>query len=177
MKLTTHFGSEHFAVSDSHPELVKPVPSEYLPRVRSLALLLQELQDWLDATYGPSRYRIRITSGYRPPLLNSAVGGESSSLHLTGDAADLIVVDSGGRTMPTLLPVLYGQVSSSMVGRIGEVELSTVHLHLSNRVGSNADEFMVLLKEPMKRFAEAPTEEQLAIVATAFMAILAVRRL
>lgn len=34
---------------------------------------------------------IRITSGYRPPAVNKAVGGVSNSRHIIGDAADIIV--------------------------------------------------------------------------------------
>lgn len=44
--------------------------------------ILQPLRD----AYGSG---IRITSGYRSPALNKAVGGAATSAHLTGFAADL----------------------------------------------------------------------------------------
>lgn len=34
---------------------------------------------------------ITITSGYRPPALNRAIGGVSNSRHIVGDAADVVV--------------------------------------------------------------------------------------
>lgn len=48
--------------------------------------ILQPLRD----AYGKG---IRITSGYRCPALNKAVGGSATSAHLTGYAADLQPMD------------------------------------------------------------------------------------
>lgn len=56
---------------------------------------LNRLADYLDSIrekYGKS---IFISSGYRCPLLNQAVGGASNSQHLKGLAADLICADMG----------------------------------------------------------------------------------
>lgn len=177
MRLTSSFTSEDFAVSSSFPQLVRAVPDELMPRVRALAVLLQELQDWLDLTYGRSRYRIVITSGYRPDELNAAVGGSSRSLHRTGHAVDFVVLDGNGRAAPELLSVLYGHIARTMTGRVGEVELSTRHIHITNPTAGNADEFMVLLREPMKVFARPPNEAELAVIAAAVGAVIAVRSL
>lgn len=39
---------------------------------------------------------ITVTSGYRCPALNKAVGGVATSQHLTGEAADIICTDNKG---------------------------------------------------------------------------------
>jgi hypothetical protein len=42
---------------------------------------------------GFARGRLRITSGYRSPRLNRAVGGSSTSAHVTGRAGDVVFID------------------------------------------------------------------------------------
>lgn len=46
--------------------------------------LLQPLRDFLNKP-------IRVTSGYRSPALNTAVGGSSTSQHILGNAADIVL--------------------------------------------------------------------------------------
>lgn len=52
--------------------------------------LLQRVRDW----YG---LPIRVSSGYRSPALNAAVGGAKTSQHLTGMAVDFEPLDINGR--------------------------------------------------------------------------------
>ena len=59
-----------------------PTPA-HLPHLRLLAGALEELQGLLGAP-------ITITSAYRSPLLNAAVGGVPHSRHALGLAADLV---------------------------------------------------------------------------------------
>lgn len=56
--------------------------------VEHLDRLVDEFLDPLRAAYGMP---IRISSGYRCPALNKAVGGAPTSVHQNGDAADLQV--------------------------------------------------------------------------------------
>lgn len=49
--------------------------------------ILQPLRDFLQKP-------IKVTSGYRCPSLNIAVGGSSSSQHILGNAADIILPTS-----------------------------------------------------------------------------------
>lgn len=56
--------------------------------VEHLAELVEKILDPLRAAYGMA---IRVTSGYRCPELNKAVGGVPTSAHIAGYAADLQV--------------------------------------------------------------------------------------
>ena len=58
----------------------------------NLALLIDRVLNPIREKYGKP---IRISSGYRCPLLNAAVGGVSTSQHLTGQAADLVPTNGG----------------------------------------------------------------------------------
>ncbi len=84
--LTKNFSYEEF--TESSTAMARGIDNS-LPNlavksaVKELAeKLLQPLRD----AYGSG---IRITSGYRCPALNKAVGGAATSAHLTGFAADL----------------------------------------------------------------------------------------
>ncbi len=81
--LTKNFDLGEFAHSDSHPELVVPVPPQYLANVRQLAeSCLQPIRD----LWGKP---MRILSGYRSPMLNAAVGGSPTSQHMEAGAGDV----------------------------------------------------------------------------------------
>lgn len=54
---------------------------------------LNRLADYLDSIREKYGKPIFISSGYRCPLLNQAVGGVANSQHLKGLAADLICAD------------------------------------------------------------------------------------
>ena len=60
------------------------VPSDL--SVRNLIMLVDNVLDPLREAYGKS---IRVNSGYRSIALNKAIGGASSSQHMTGHAADI----------------------------------------------------------------------------------------
>lgn len=53
---------------------------------KNLELLVEKVLDPLREAYGKP---IRVTSGYRSPKLNRAVGGGASSQHVKGQAADI----------------------------------------------------------------------------------------
>ena len=54
---------------------------------------LHRLMDYLDSVRENYGAPIRISSGYRSPALNAAVGGKPTSQHLKGQAADLVTDD------------------------------------------------------------------------------------
>lgn len=83
--------SEHFALS----EFVRSAVAirHHLPNVPD-AQVISALRHLCDRVLEPLRLRfgvIRITSGYRSPVLNRLVGGASHSQHVIGEAVDIHV--------------------------------------------------------------------------------------
>jgi len=76
--------SEHFALS----ELVRSEDRDTLdPGVRgNLVSLAVHVLEPLRKLWGGS---VKVNSGYRSPEHNSAIGGSSTSQHMTGQAADI----------------------------------------------------------------------------------------
>ena len=97
-------------------ELVKSASAERLaidntpPRAaqRMLTILVEQLLDPIRRRYGAP---IIVTSGYRCPALNTAVGGVANSHHIVGCAADIV-----GET-PSNLP-LYGEALQASLQNI-----------------------------------------------------------
>lgn len=63
---------------------IKNDPS--IEECKSLTALIEKVLDPLREAYGKP---IIVTSGYRCPKLNAAVGGAASSQHVKGEAADI----------------------------------------------------------------------------------------
>lgn len=105
--------SEHFSLSEFRCKcgcgqvIVVPALIELLEYVREF-----------------SGFPIIITSGYRCPDHNAAVGGEPSSAHLTGEAADIAVHSDTERFAYLEAMFLYG------IRRLG-VYPSWLHLDVS----------------------------------------------
>lgn len=88
MKLAPNFDSSEFFVSSSYPDLIDDWDSIDGGAQVNLRLLAQRLQVIRDQ-WGP----IKITSGYRGPKLNKAVGGAENSRHTKGLAADIVFLN------------------------------------------------------------------------------------
>ena len=58
--------------------------------VVSMTTLINECLDPVRELYGKA---ITVTSGFRCPMLNKAVGGVNSSQHVKGEAADLVGIN------------------------------------------------------------------------------------
>lgn len=89
MRLSPNFRLQEFSASKTAEELHinNTIPEELIPNVQKLVLnVLQPVR----SHFGP----VIVSSGYRCPKLNKAVGGSSTSEHLTGNAADFTVVDT-----------------------------------------------------------------------------------
>ena len=88
MSLSQHFGLHEFLRSGTAARMgidMTP-PPEVVNNLRRLCVnVLEPLRVILDRP-------IAITSGYRPPALNAAIGGAKNSQHVLGEAADIIVV-------------------------------------------------------------------------------------
>lgn len=87
MKLTTNFSLYEFLRSQTaarHDINMDP-PVDVTDNLRRLCVdILQPLRE---AAGRP----ITISSGYRPPKLNELIGGSTTSAHMDGRAADLII--------------------------------------------------------------------------------------
>ena len=79
--------------------------SEALRRLQGTAEMLQRIRDTLG-------HPVIVTSGYRGPVLNRAVGGVTSSDHMSGQAADIVAPRFG-------TPYLLAQTLAPLVQPLG----------------------------------------------------------
>ena len=87
MKLTEHFTLSEFVRSETATN--KHIDNTPTPDViENLRALCRNVLEPARVSFGSPIY---ITSGYRCPELNKAVGGKPTSQHLRGEAADLQV--------------------------------------------------------------------------------------
>lgn len=86
-----YFTTAEMCVSGSHPELVEvPKAGSYI--FTNLQNLINKLLDPIREKLGKP---ITVSSGYRPPKLNTAVKGAANSNHLYGNAADVHTGNNG----------------------------------------------------------------------------------
>jgi zinc D-Ala-D-Ala carboxypeptidase len=85
MKLSTFFTLQEFLVSETGERLGidNTPPPAVLERLKFTARMLDGVRSLLGKP-------VIITSGYRSPALNLAVGGSKTSQHMRGEAADFI---------------------------------------------------------------------------------------
>ena len=98
VQLSPHFRLSEFLRSDTAQKqgLYQVPPPAVVERLRELCV---ELLEPVRASVGP----LRVTSGYRRPAVNSAVGGSSTSAHLSGWAADVVPVRGTPKQIMRLL--------------------------------------------------------------------------
>ena len=90
-KISEHFTLEEFTNSQTAKRLkIGNTPNE--DAVANICVLVQKVLEPARQKFGKP---IVISSGYRCPLLNKAVGGKKTSKHLYGCAADLQTRDEG----------------------------------------------------------------------------------
>lgn len=80
-KLTAHFALEELAATQ-HREIDNRPPPEVVATLRTTAARMEQVRRLLGDRV------ITVSSGYRSPALNRAVGGARTSAHLTGHAID-----------------------------------------------------------------------------------------
>lgn len=101
-----------------------------------LEVLAEKLLDPARELWGAS---LRVTSGYRCPELNAAVGGAATSQHLQGEAADITAGSREGNRR------LFEAIAGSALDfdqLIDERDYSW--LHLSYRAGANRRQILHL---------------------------------
>ena len=89
--LTPHFTLEELTASDTADEcgIDNSATPEVRDRLAQLAGKLEDIRSLLGAK------PVMVSSGYRCPQLNKAIGGAETSAHLYGCAADFIVPEFG----------------------------------------------------------------------------------
>lgn len=130
MKLTEHFTLAELTASNKAAQLGldNTAPPELVPCLVLVAEMLERVRSTLNVP-------ITVTSGYRSPEVNRAVGGVTSSDHTQGYAADIVAPGFGTpyAIAKMLAPML------SVLG-IGQLILEGVKgkqwVHVSTRVPS-----------------------------------------
>lgn len=111
MKLSAHFTLSELTASATAQRLgLDNTPAqELLPRLIMLAEMLERIRIKIGCP-------IIVSSGYRSPRLNTAVGGVTSSDHTQGHAADIVAPQFG--TPEQLARLLAPQVSELGIGQL-----------------------------------------------------------
>lgn len=85
--------SSHFSLAELCYTSVRANNSPDSRSIANLTALVREVLQPVRDQFGP----VTVTSGYRSPAVNKAVGGSPRSQHLRGEAADFVCAD-----MPTV---------------------------------------------------------------------------
>ena len=107
MTLTQHFSFEELTRTGKADlqDANRREARDYIDRLKLVAQMLEVIR----AKFGP----VRVTSGFRGPAVNAAVGGSSSSQHSKGEAADIVcpavTVDELHRWIVVESGIAFGQ--------------------------------------------------------------------
>lgn len=124
--------------------------------VTNLTALVEAVLDPLREKYG---YPIHVSSGYRCPRLNKAVGGAVNSQHTTGEAADIYVTRSKERSELFSL-ICYTLPFDQLIWEKGSDE-APAWLHVSYRRGGDmANRYQCLRYDGQKYYPYKPTLKQ-----------------
>jgi len=138
MQLTEHFSLEEMTHSQSairHGIENKPNPEQEKNLVALCTKVLEPLREQVGA--------IKIDSGFRSTVVNSIIGGVSSSQHTKGEAADTIPFHYPLKDYYNLIKVLVSQGKLTVDQCIYEFD-SWVHISYSQ---NNRNEFLIATKE------------------------------
>lgn len=95
MQLSPHFSLAEMVRSQTASRRgIRNVPGE--AEIRALTLLCDKVLEPVRAHFGKP---VIVTSGYRSPRLNTAIGGSASSQHCKGEAADFTVPGETNRAV------------------------------------------------------------------------------
>ena len=106
---------------------IKNIPSK--EQEHNLIALIENILDPLREAYGGP---IIVTSGYRCPALNKAVGGAKNSQHMTGQAADIRTVKDTRAENKKLFDLIQ-KLKLPFDQLIDEHNFDWVHVSYSNR--------------------------------------------
>lgn len=112
------------------------IPDVFIPRVVNLTtMILQPLRDILGAP-------MQITSSYRSPTRNAAVGGAEHSQHETADAVDFYI--GGGLTQDDVYLAVKQAMALGRMPDFGQMIFyqDTGHIHISIPGASRLNQFL-----------------------------------
>lgn len=158
-----YFDVKELCVSGSYPRLVK-VPSQGTAEYKNIVLLIEQILDPIRLKLGKP---IRVTSGYRPPALNKAVGGSSTSNHLHGCAADIHTGNDSTDNMLIVkallaLDIPYDEciIEGARFNTNGEI-ISSQWIHVAYRYGANR--MKLLWTKDFKTYNKVKVENKIIV--------------
>lgn len=120
--LTPHFDLAEFASHDG-----EPYPADWVePRLLPLCRVLEHIRT------ACGDHPLVVTSGYRSPAHNAAVGGAARSRHMAGDAADIAVAGVSPRQVHAVAQTLHAAGAI----RLGGLGLYSRWVHVDLRPGA-----------------------------------------
>ena len=119
--------SKNFTLSEitrSNTALRKGIPNEpSKEHLRSLQLLIRDVLQPMRDELGP----VRVTSGYRSPRLNRAIGGSKKSQHCKGQALDIQFWENGAMNNKKVYNwILKNKIEFDQM--INEFDFSWIHI-------------------------------------------------
>ena len=118
--IRTTLGMQYFTISElcaSTTARQRGIDNTPTAEARAnLETLITQCLDPIRRIYGRP---IIVTSGYRCPALNAAVGGSSTSQHLTGQAADLVPASGGDLNGIFRAAVSFGDFDQLIIEQSG----------------------------------------------------------
>lgn len=137
VQLTPHFYLDELTASDTADRLGidNTPPAIIIPRLFALAQLLEQIRSALGDKV------ITVTSGYRCPALNKAIGSGPGSEHLQGSAADFKC-----RAFGTPLQVCHAIVKAGI--KFGQLIDEGTWVHISTPDGRNDGQILTAVFTP-----------------------------
>ena len=131
MKITENFTFEELI----HSAYAEKYHLSNLPKQDEIKKLNQLATEILQPIRNEFNSPIKVTSGYRSPQVNSAVGGSRTSQHVKGEAADL--TSSDNKKLMSLIIRLIKDKKIEVGQVINEFDYSWIHISLPTKTHHN----------------------------------------
>ena len=140
MRLSKNFTLSEITKSNTAKRLgIKNVPNQ--EHLNNMQILIRDLIQPMRDALGP----IRISSGYRSPVLNRAIGGSTKSQHCKGQALDLQFWSEGEMCNKKIYDwVLKEGIEFDQM--INEFDYSWIHISLKSN-GKNRKQILEAYKD------------------------------
>ena len=98
MNLTPHFSLAELTASDTAKakKIDNTAPPDVVKNLKRVAEMLEQVRALVGAP-------IKVSSGYRAPALNKAIGGSATSAHVRGLAADISTAAMAPKALARLI--------------------------------------------------------------------------